>query len=99
MESASSPDVDRQQRWISGCRLRHRRIRSNFTSQAVTPLTEEIRARYFFSWGPHCAHGDEVMRDGMMELAAIAFGEGQGHDRSAVLRYRRQLMRRHAHRP
>lgn len=46
----------------------------NFTSQAVTPLTEGT-ARYFFSWGPHCDHGDEVMRDGMMELAAIAFGE------------------------
>jgi vanillate O-demethylase monooxygenase subunit len=46
----------------------------NFTSQAVTPLTEGT-ARYFFSWGPHCDHGDEAMRDGMMELAAMAFGE------------------------
>lgn len=46
----------------------------NFTSQAVTPLTANT-ARYFFSWGPHCKHGDEAMRDGMMEIAAMAFGE------------------------
>ncbi|MEL0209973.1 MAG: aromatic ring-hydroxylating dioxygenase subunit alpha, partial [Novosphingobium sp.] len=32
-------------------------------------------ARYFFSWGPHCRHGDEAMRDGMMKIAAMAFGE------------------------
>lgn len=46
----------------------------NFTSQAVTPLTEGS-ARYFFSWGPHRDHGDAAMRDGMMALAAMAFGE------------------------
>jgi vanillate O-demethylase monooxygenase subunit len=46
----------------------------NFTSQAVTPLTERT-ARYFFFWGPHRAHGDEAMRDGMMAMAAVAFDE------------------------
>lgn len=46
----------------------------NFTSQAVTPMTEKT-ARYFFSWGPHCRHGDEARRDAMMNLAAMAFAE------------------------
>ncbi len=46
----------------------------NFTSQAVTP-TGSRTSRYFFSWGPHRAHGDEAMRDGMMALAGQAFGE------------------------
>jgi vanillate O-demethylase monooxygenase subunit len=46
----------------------------NFTSQAVTPMGDRT-ARYFFSWGPHCRHGDEKMRDGMMQVAAQAFGE------------------------
>jgi len=45
-----------------------------FTSQAVTPLTENT-ARYFFSWGPHCAHGDEARRDLLMGIASQAFGE------------------------
>jgi phenylpropionate dioxygenase-like ring-hydroxylating dioxygenase large terminal subunit len=45
-----------------------------FTSQAVTPMTAKT-SRYFFSWGPHCRHGDEKMRDAMMGLAAMAFGE------------------------
>jgi len=46
----------------------------NFTSQAVTPLTDKT-SRYFFSWGPHRRHGDEAMRDGMMQLAGVAFDE------------------------
>jgi vanillate O-demethylase monooxygenase subunit len=46
----------------------------NFTSQAVTP-TSDTTSRYFFSWGPHRRHGDEAMRDGMMQMAALAFGE------------------------
>jgi vanillate O-demethylase monooxygenase subunit len=46
----------------------------NFTSQAVTPMSEKT-ARYFFSWGPHRRHGDERMRDNMMKVAAQAFGE------------------------
>lgn len=46
----------------------------NFTSQAVTPMGART-ARYFFSWGPHRRHGDEAMRDGMMKMADMAFGE------------------------
>lgn len=46
----------------------------NFTSQAVTP-TGDKTSRYFFSWGPHVKHGSEAMRDGMMQMAAMAFGE------------------------
>lgn len=46
----------------------------NFTSQAVTPLTDKT-ARYFFSWGPHRRHGDEAMRDAMMTMAGLAFDE------------------------
>ena len=46
----------------------------NFTSQAVTP-TSESTARYFFNWGPHRDQGDAAMRDGMMQVAAMAFGE------------------------
>ena len=45
-----------------------------FTSQAVTP-TGPRQSRYFFSWGPHRQHGDEALRDGLMQLAAVAFGE------------------------
>jgi vanillate O-demethylase monooxygenase subunit len=45
-----------------------------FTSQAVTPLADR-QARYFFSWGPHRQHGDEALRDMLMQLAAKAFGE------------------------
>lgn len=45
-----------------------------FTSQAVTPMTDKT-SRYFFSWGPHKDHGDAQMRDGLMELAAMAFEE------------------------
>lgn len=46
----------------------------SFTSQAVTPLTDRT-ARYFFSWGPHRNHGDEAVRDRMMDIAAQAFAE------------------------
>jgi vanillate O-demethylase monooxygenase subunit len=46
----------------------------SFTSQAVTPTVDQT-ARYFFSWGPYAAHGDEAMRDNMMVLAAQAFAE------------------------
>jgi vanillate O-demethylase monooxygenase subunit len=46
----------------------------SFTSQAVTP-TGPKSARYFYSWGPHRRHGDEALRDTLMDLAAVAFGE------------------------
>jgi len=45
-----------------------------FTSQAVTPLTAET-SRYFFCWGPHHEHGDEALRDQLMGIADMAFGE------------------------
>ncbi|CAN5447958.1 aromatic ring-hydroxylating dioxygenase subunit alpha [soil metagenome] len=45
-----------------------------FTSQAVTPLTDKT-SRYFFSWGPHRDHGDEALRDTLMEIAGRAFEE------------------------
>lgn len=45
-----------------------------FTSQAVTALTDST-SRYFFSWGPHRDHGDEALRDMLMGVAAMAFGE------------------------
>lgn len=45
-----------------------------FTSQAVTP-TGPRTSRYFFSWGPHVAHGDEKLRDTLMEVAGQAFNE------------------------
>jgi phenylpropionate dioxygenase-like ring-hydroxylating dioxygenase large terminal subunit len=46
----------------------------NFTSQAVTPLTART-SRYFFSWGPHCKHGDAALRDVFMGIAIQAFTE------------------------
>lgn len=45
-----------------------------FTSQAVTPMADGS-ARYFFCWGPHKDHGDEKLRDTLMELADMAFAE------------------------
>ena len=45
-----------------------------FTSQAVTPLTDET-ARYFFSWGPRRDQGDEALRDVLMGIANRAFTE------------------------
>jgi vanillate O-demethylase monooxygenase subunit len=45
-----------------------------FTSQAVTPLTDQT-ARYFFSWGPRRGHGDEALRDVLMGIADRAFTE------------------------
>lgn len=45
-----------------------------FTSQAVTPMDDQT-SRYFFSWGPHRAHGDEAVRDRLMQMADLAFAE------------------------
>ncbi len=45
-----------------------------FTSQAVTPMTDET-ARYFFCFGPHKNHGDADMRDRFMVIAGEAFNE------------------------
>lgn len=45
-----------------------------FTSQAVTPLTED-KSRYFFSWGPRCDLGGEDLRNILMGVARKAFDE------------------------
>lgn len=45
-----------------------------FTSQAVTPTGPQT-SRYFFSWGPRVGHGDEKLRDTLMGVADMAFGE------------------------
>lgn len=45
-----------------------------FTSQAVTPNGPKT-SRYFFSWGPRQGHGDGALRDTLMQLAGVAFGE------------------------
>jgi hypothetical protein len=45
-----------------------------FTSQAVTPTGPKASC-YFFSWGPRKGHGDEALRDSLMQLAGVAFAE------------------------
>jgi vanillate O-demethylase monooxygenase subunit len=47
---------------------------SNFTCQAVTPLTADS-SRYFFSWGPGAAFGDEIIAQQMIDVAMAAFLE------------------------
>lgn len=49
-------------------------ISENFTSQAVTPMTDKT-SRYFFSWGPPAGEGSDAVADAMMQLAQVAFGE------------------------
>jgi len=49
-------------------------LAENFTSQAVTPMTEKT-SRYFFSWGPRAGDGADAVADAMLELAQMAFGE------------------------
>jgi vanillate O-demethylase monooxygenase subunit len=49
-------------------------LAENFTSQAVTPMTEKT-SRYFYSWGPRAGEGAEAVADAMLELAQMAFGE------------------------
>jgi vanillate O-demethylase monooxygenase subunit len=49
-------------------------LSDDFTSQAVTPLTDGT-SRYFFSWGPRRREGSEAMADGMLALAHKAFAE------------------------
>lgn len=46
-----------------------------FTSQAVTPMTDQT-SRYFFTWGPRRADpGAEELADQLMGLGAMAFAE------------------------
>jgi vanillate O-demethylase monooxygenase subunit len=49
-------------------------IAENFTSQAVTPMTDKT-SRYFFNWGPRAGEGSEAMADAMLTIAHMAFSE------------------------
>jgi vanillate O-demethylase monooxygenase subunit len=49
-------------------------LAENFTSQAVTPMTDRT-SRYFFSWGPRAGEGSEALADSMLALAHQAFTE------------------------
>jgi vanillate O-demethylase monooxygenase subunit len=49
-------------------------LSANFTSQAVTPMTDQT-SRYFFSWGPLAGEGSDEMAEGMLGLANVAFTE------------------------
>ena len=49
-------------------------LADNFTSQAVTPMTDQT-SRYFFSWGPRAAEGSDAMADAMLGVANMAFSE------------------------
>ena len=49
-------------------------LAENFTSQAVTPMTDKT-SRYFFNWGPRKAEGADAMADAMLKVALMAFGE------------------------
>jgi vanillate O-demethylase monooxygenase subunit len=49
-------------------------LAENFTSQAVTPMTDRT-SRYYFSWGPRAGEGSAAMADSMLELAMKAFTE------------------------
>jgi phenylpropionate dioxygenase-like ring-hydroxylating dioxygenase large terminal subunit len=51
-------------------------LSSNFTSQAVTPLTAET-SRYFFSWGPNAGPEARAQTDAMYQVMLMAFGEDQ----------------------
>ncbi|MBC2778957.1 aromatic ring-hydroxylating dioxygenase subunit alpha [Parasphingopyxis marina] len=47
---------------------------SNFTSQAVTAVSER-KTRYYYSWGPHSSQGDAEMAQAMIDVARQAFNE------------------------
>ena len=49
-------------------------LSENFTSQAVTPMTDRT-TRYYFSWGPRSGEGSAAVADAMLELAHKAFSE------------------------
>lgn len=46
----------------------------NFTSQAITPLTDKT-TRYFFTAGPHRKFGNEALRDMIVQITHAAFAE------------------------
>ncbi len=49
-------------------------LSENFTSQAVTPMTDRT-SRYYFSWGPRAAEGSDALADAMLQVAHMAFNE------------------------
>jgi len=49
-------------------------LSENFTSQAVTPMTDRT-SRYFFSWGPRAEEGSDAMAEAMIQVAHMAFNE------------------------
>lgn len=49
-------------------------VSSNFTSQAVTPMTAET-SRYLFSWGPNAGPEAGTQADAMYQVMLMAFGE------------------------
>ena len=49
-------------------------LAENFTSQAVTPMTDRT-SRYFFSWGPRAGEGSDALADAMLQVAHQAFAE------------------------
>ncbi len=49
-------------------------LSENFTSQAVTPMTDGT-SRYYFSWGPRAAEGSDALADAMLQVANMAFSE------------------------
>lgn len=49
-------------------------LSENFTSQAVTPMTDKT-SRYFFSWGPRAGEGSDALADAMLGVANMAFNE------------------------
>jgi len=49
-------------------------LSDDFTSQAVTPMTDNT-TRYYFSWGPRKGEGSERSADQMLDLAQRAFAE------------------------
>ena len=49
-------------------------LADNFTSQAVTPMTDRT-SRYFFSWGPRVGEGSDALAEAMLGVANMAFNE------------------------
>ena len=63
-----------------------RPLAENFTSQAVTPMTDKT-SRYFFSWGPRSGEGSDAVADAMLQVAHMAFSE----DRTVIEAQQRSM--------
>lgn len=66
-------------------------VHASFTSQAVTPMTDDT-SRYFFSWGPRTVEHERDPRiiEGMWRLAQKAFEE----DRQVIQAQQRSIRRK-----